>query len=63
MPTRCPDTDTVEIEVDGSELELQCTEWFPDSDDRHEGDHHAPLPPSMGSEHVWANIHPIQPPE
>lgn len=61
MLTRCPDTDT--IEVDGGDLELQCVEWFPEDDNRHDGDHHAQLPPSMGSEHTWPNIHPIPPPE
>lgn len=60
MLERCPATDTVE--VDGGNLELQCTEWFKESDGDHDGDHRVQLPPALGGEHTWPNLHPIPPP-
>ncbi|MCX5365971.1 hypothetical protein OG864_45555 [Streptomyces sp. NBC_00124] len=57
MPTRCPATDT--IQVDDTDLELQCVEWSEDPDGRHAGDHHVPLSPAMGGEHTWPNTNPL----
>lgn len=60
MPNRCPETDIVQVNDEG--LELQCTEWIQDGEETHEGDHRVQLPPAMGGEHTWANLNPLQPP-
>ena len=59
MQNRCPETDTVEVNGEG--LELQCTEWVREPDESHDGDHRVQLPPAMGGEHTWPNLNPAPP--
>lgn len=51
MPTRCPETVTVEIE--GEDLVLQCVEWPENPDGAHEGKHHVMVSPALGNIREW----------
>lgn len=56
MNTRCPETDTVQ--VDGEDLVLQCDIWSQNEDGTHEGDHHVRLPPAFGGDRTWSTPNP-----